>query len=73
MSIAKVFFVLIQRTPPPIDQTLAKLSNRRMSVSRRPPQYHIIVQNNGTLDSRAIRSNISTLHSANNVAMTRNE
>jgi hypothetical protein len=74
MPIAQVFFTLIRRTPPPVGQTLAKLGNGRTSASRSLLlQHHTIVQNNGTIDSRTIKSNISPLDLADNVAMLHNE
>jgi hypothetical protein len=47
---------------------LIRLSNARRNASRRLPQHHTIVQNNGTLDTRTVQSNISPPHLADNVA-----
>jgi hypothetical protein len=54
MSLGGMLFVHTQRAPLPVGPALVRLGNARRNALRRPPRYHTVVQNNGTLDSRIV-------------------
>ena len=54
MPIIEMLSTPTQCTPSHVHPTLIRLGNVRRNTSRRPPQHHMVVLNNSTLDSRIV-------------------